>query len=424
MRLSIAPGRCDNATPSRARSREKAADPKDVLMSTPCRRTPPPSHSRRRLSSLGAIAGIALLGSACRSEQSREAPASTTVTAASQPATAQAATPSNVAAPPSASGPGGVVRVLSAQADVLQRPTTVAFRGETPWVSIGQLSALFSPDGHPSLPFTAISLDRQHAAIAAEKIELPGPDYYPEGIASASDGTLYIGSIMQASIARVPAGSTKAQPFVRPGVARRGVLGVHVDEGRQLLWFCDSNPKLEDAKKAGDVVAVRLSDAVEVVRHSLPPLDSKPPFCNDLIVSPDGSVWVTESAGGRVFRVPAIAALQPNSAETWLTGGEIAPPPSGGSGANGIEWLEGHLIVANVGRGTLVELDPTSTATDRGARTIPLVDTVTRAPVTLCSPDGVERVPGSNDTLVVVENGGCTSKAPRVVEVTLDKRPG
>jgi sugar lactone lactonase YvrE len=197
------------------------------------------------------------------------------------------------------------------------------------------------------------------------------------------------------------------------------VIGVTVDTPRQLLWFCDSNPKLEDSKKAGELVGVKLADAKEVVRHALPPLEGKAPFCNDVIVSPDGALWITDSAGGRLFRVPAGSALQPNSAEAWLTGGEIGPPPAGGSGANGLEWMDGKLIVANVGRGTLVEIDPNSTEASRGARTLTLVDAQTRAPVTLCSPDGLERPPGTKDRLVVVENGGCAAKAPRISEVTL-----
>jgi sugar lactone lactonase YvrE len=396
-------------------------DPKDPPMSTPIRSNTAlgRSHSspvRRRATCVALLgAAITLPLAACRSEASHEAPSQTSaaLSAAPAPKDAQKEVPAR----------SGVVRVLSAQADVLQRPTTAAFRGQTPWVSIGQLSALFSPDGHPALPFSAISIDLEHATLGSDKIELPGPDYHPEGIASASDGTLYIGSIMQGVIMKVPAGSTKAVPFVRAGVAQRGVLGVTVDAARQLLWFCDSNPKLEDSKKAGELVGVRLSDAAEAVRHTLPPLGDKPAFCNDVIVDPTGVVWVTESAGGRVFRVPAASALAANSADAWLTGGAIGPPPSGGSGANGIEWLEGRLIVANVGVGTLVELDPASTATDRGARIISLVDAA-HAPVTLCSPDGVERVPGSKNALVVVENGGCASKTPRVVEVTLDERKG
>ena len=180
-------------------------------------------------------------------------------------------------------------------------------------------------------------------------------------------------------------------------------------------------PKLDDAHKAGELVGVQLSDAKEVARHVLPPLDGKAPFCNDVIVGPDGALWFTESAGGRVFRVPAASALTSGTAEAWITGGEVGPPATGGSGANGLEWLDGTLVVANVGRGTLVALDPASTDPSRGARVIALSD-AQGAAVTLCSPDGLERVPGSPDALIVVENGGCASKTPRLAEVKLSLR--
>jgi len=309
---------------------------------------------------------------------------------------------------------------LSADAQLLQRPTTAAFRGRELWVAIGQLSVLFGNDGsQPVLPFHALSLSLEGGNLGAQKVELPGPDYYPEGTASAADGTLYVGSIMQGTIVKVPAGSTAAQPFVTKSTVRRGVIGLTVDAGRQLLWFCDSNPKLDDALKAGDLVGVQLADAREVVRHALPKAENKAPFCNDVIVSPDGALWITDSAVGRVFRVSAERALQADSAEVWAAGEEVQPPPTGGSGANGLDWLEGSLIVANVGRGTLVKLDPNSTDPTRGAQLISLTDTQSREPVSLCSPDGVERVPGSTNQLVVVENGGCAAKQPRIVEVTV-----
>ncbi len=363
----------------------------------------------RRSTFLGLVA-CAALSLACKQTE----PAGGTSNDAR--ATAASVPPRAVAPAPAA--PTGTVRVVSSDADALQRPTTAAFRGQTLWVSIGQLSALFSEGGQPKLPFAARSLSLS-AGELGPSIELPGANYYPEGITAAADGTLYVGSIMQGVISKVPAGAVAAEPFVTKGVARRGVIGVTVDAARQLLWFCDSNPKLEDAKKAGELVAVQLADAKEVVRHALPPLAGKPPFCNDVIVSPDGALWITETAGGRVFRVPAEAALRPDSAQAWLTGGDVGPPPAGGSGPNGLEWMDGALIVANSGRGTLVKLDPRSEAPDRGAQVISLVDAQTRAPVTLCSPDGLERVPGSDSTLIVVENGGCSSKTPRISEVTL-----
>lgn len=43
----------------------------------------------------------------------------------------------------------------------------------------------------------------------------------------------------------------------------------------------------------------------------------------------------------------------------------------------------------------------------------------TAADVALCGPDGLVSVPGSDDEIVVVENGGCTAATPRVVSVTL-----
>lgn len=358
----------------------------------------PPSFAR-----LAAGSCLALSVAACK--QTEPAPA------------APAAAPPAAVAPAPANEPA-TVRVVSADPSALARPTTAAFREQTLWVSIGQLGALFTEGGKPELPFGARSLSVPAGELGAA-IALPGPDYYPEGIAAAGDGTLYVGSIMQGVVSKVPAGSTEAQPFVPKGVAKRGVIGLTVDAKRQLLWFCDSNPKLEQAKQAGDVVGVTLADAREVARHALPPLEGKPPFCNDVIVSPSGDLWITESAGGRVFRVLASSALVSGTAEAWLTGGEIGPPEGGGSGANGLEWVDGALIVANVGRGTLVTLDPESRDPSRGATVIPLVDAKTRAPVTLCSPDGLERVPGSPRALIVVENGGCAAKTPRISEVTL-----
>ncbi|HTV23128.1 MAG TPA: hypothetical protein VMG12_30780 [Polyangiaceae bacterium] len=377
--------------------------------------------NRRSLTRLAAGSCLVALSlAACKSEP---APSATPPSAPEATATAKnALTPApTTPSPTENAGPPGTVRAVSANGDALQRPTTAAFRGQTLWVSIGQLGALFTEGGQPKLPFGAVSMTLPAGELGAT-VALPGPDYYPEGITAAADGTLYIGSIMQGVVSKVPAGSTTAEPFVKKGGAKRGVIGLTVDAGRDLLWFCDSNPKLEDAKKAGELVGVKLSDASEVVRHTLPPLDGKAPFCNDVIVSPSGDLWITDSAGGRLFRVPADAATKPSTVEAWLTGGEIGAPPSGGSGANGLEWVDGALIVANVGRGTLVKLDPASTDPGRGASVIPLVDAQTKAPVTLCSPDGLELVPGTKDKLIVVENGGCNAKTPRISEVTLPAR--
>jgi sugar lactone lactonase YvrE len=326
--------------------------------------------------------------------------------------------PEATAAPeaaPSAAEPKaarGRVTVLASDPAVLKRPTTAALRGESVWVSIGQLSALFEPGVTAQLPFHALEIPLAGGA-AKQRADLPGKDYYPEGIAAGADGALFIGSIMQGVISKISPNSTKAEPFLKG--AHRGVIGLTVDNSRKLLWYCDSNPKAKEP--AGELVGVQLTDAKEVVRHSLSAA-AKPPFCNDVIVNPAGDLYVTDSAGGQLFKISANEALTANSAKVWAQGGAVAPPPTGGSGPNGLDWLDGALIVAHVGLGTLLKFDPASPSPLDTAQTIALTDSAGES-VTLCSPDGVERVPGAS-AVVVVENGGCERKQPRVVRVDLE----
>jgi hypothetical protein len=325
----------------------------------------------------------------------------------------------------------GTVTQLSADAALLF-PTTAAFRGSDVFVVNGQLDAL---QGTPSLPFTVVSIPLAGGAINGT-INLPGNDFFPEGIAAASDGTLYIGSTAQGTILRVPAASTTpdATPFVAATVSERGVVGLEVDTAHSLLWFCDSNPA---GPGGAALVGVDLANGSEVVRHSVPnPVGSivdagadagdagadagdagaaagPTAFCNDVIVQSSGNVFFTDSSG-RVFRIPNASVRTPNSAQLWLTGPSVAPPTPGGFGANGLAIVGGQLIIANNG---LIAVDPNSDNAASTVRTISLTEN--GAPITLCGPDGLETVPNSNTDLVVVENGSCTAARDRVVRVCL-----
>lgn len=309
----------------------------------------------------------------------------------------------------------GSVEVLSGDASRLLGPTTAALRGQNVWVANGQLGGLFG-GAAPQLPFTAVSVPLAGGDIGAAVIELDGDTFYPEGIAAAEDGTLYIGSVATGTIVRVPANSTTAEPFLAAGVATAGVIGLKVDEDRDLLWFCDSDPT--DMPRTGAVVGVSLDDAAEVVRHDLTAPDAPSLFCNDLLVDPEGNLWVTESLAGIIYRINAADVMTENSAEIWMRGG-LAAPPAGGFGPNGLALAGDTLIVANVGNGALFAVDPASDDPASDARAITLSEGTT-AGATLCGPDGLVSVPGSDDEIVVVENGGCTAATPRVVRVTLD----
>jgi len=310
-------------------------------------------------------------------------------------------------------GPTGSIESLNDDEDDLLFPTTGAFRGQNIWFTNGQLDQL---GGTPTLPFTARSVPLAGGDVGAAEIELPGDDFFPEGIAAGEDGTLYIGSVGQSTIVRVPANSTTAEDFLADGVAETGVIGLKVDDDRELLWFCDSNPQNNPSTAA--VVGVSLDDGEEVVRHNLaaPGVDSM--FCNDLIVDPDGNLWVTESFGGIIYRIDADDVMNADSAEIWMQGGPAAPP-AGGFGPNGLTLVGGQLVVANAGNGNLFVVDPDSTDPEADAQVITLSDDDDED-VSLCGPDGLLTVPGSNTDIVVIENGGCANPEPRIARITLD----
>ena len=336
----------------------------------------------------------------------------------------------------STSGPSGTLTVLST-APELRAPTTTAVRGNNLWVVNGQLSGLFGGPA-PTLPFNVVSLPLTGGAIDSTVVELPGDNFYPEGIAAAADGTLYVGSVNLGTVVKVPADSTTAMPFVAAGVAQRGVIGLTVDDNRDLLWFCDSKPGVAGA--TGAIVGVSLDDGIEVVRHAMPnpvsptvdagaPLDAgadsgldagagtAPPtaggvatFCNDLIVDSTGNIFATDSSG-RIFRVPSAGVMTPNSARVWLSGAALGPP-------NGLDIVGNWLVIAN---GGLVAVDPNSNDPAATLKTISL--TLDGAPASLCGPDGLQTVPGSTTDLVVVENGSCnppSGDGDRVVRIKLD----
>lgn len=389
----------------------------EPMLTDPAARSPRLPNSRRRPSLAGLAACGALLLGGCA--------AGTAGSARSEAASA-------------GDSPSGTVSVLSAD-PALRGPTTAALRGNDVWVVNGQLGGLFGGPA-PVPPFTVVSVPLAGGALGGQVVTLPNPDnYYPEGIASAPDGTLFVGSLSLGVITRIPAGSTTpdAAPFVAAGVAQRGVVGLAVDEPRNILWFCDSGPKAP--VPGGALVGVSLTAGaagaagVEVVRHSMPNPGASPAenaasvntsapaggvttFCNDIIIDPTTrDVLASDSNGGRIFRVPAADVLTPNSARVWLSAPELAAPASGGYGANGLDFAAGALITC-ISSGDLIAIDPRSSNPASTLRTI-------RLDQSLCGPDGLEAVPGSPNDIVVIENGYCPhlpgGDRDRVSRVTL-----
>jgi len=143
------------------------------------------------------------------------------------------------------------------------------------------------------------------ATSQAAGIELAGKLAYPESISAARDGTLYVGSAGAGGVVRVPHGTTQAVPWIAPSAfGSRSVFGVLVDEHRGLLWVCSDD--LTSAKifspgtGATSLKGFDLKSGAGKVSVALPGDD---PFCNDIALSADGSVYVSESTYGRVLKL-------------------------------------------------------------------------------------------------------------------------
>lgn len=139
-------------------------------------------------------------------------------------------------------------------------------------------------------------------ALSEASVTIPEEGLVAEGIAAdPRDGALYVGSIAKRKIVRVPA-SGAASDFVAGEASGLGeVLGMKVDPVRSLLWAV-SNVKAGAGEAARSTLqafdlasgAPRVSVAIEEPKHLL----------NDLAVADDGSIFVTDSEAGSVFRLP------------------------------------------------------------------------------------------------------------------------
>ncbi|WP_148280758.1 SMP-30/gluconolactonase/LRE family protein [Nocardia cyriacigeorgica] len=124
--------------------------------------------------------------------------------------------------------------------------------------------------------------------------ELPGDRVYPEGIAADKrHGDIYVGSFADGTIYRSTPGADTAEVFLPSGTdGRRTANGLRVDrDGR--LWVLDSS--------AG--VAVYNIDSRELLARF--DVGAGEHFINDIVITADGTAYVTDSKTAVVYRITA-----------------------------------------------------------------------------------------------------------------------
>jgi sugar lactone lactonase YvrE len=226
-----------------------------------------------------------------------------------------------------------------------------------------------------------------HAADRTE-IKLPDGPSFPESLTSTSDGTVYFGSLGLDSVFRAGPHSPTAQPWIQPKAnGLQMVLGVLADEAAGTLWVCSS------ASGGGNGAPTVGETALKAFNLKDAALKGSYPFpggglCNDMAVGNDGTVYATDTRGGRVIRLKKGAA----AADVW------ADDKTQLAGADGIALLaDGAVYVNSIGQGTLMRIP---VAPDGSAGTPAILETSQP----LARPDGMRSV-GAR-TLLLVEGAG------------------
>lgn len=153
----------------------------------------------------------------------------------------------------------------------------------------------------------ALSSHRTLGASARElePIELPTGFQYPNGIARAEDGTLYVGSVLSGRILRIqPNGSIET--LFQGSDDIFAVTSLRLDEPRGILW--GASPDVLGTPQAnGETIFrthrifgidTRSGDVLQVI--TMP--DGG--FGNDIALSPEGGVYVTDTLRPRIHYLP------------------------------------------------------------------------------------------------------------------------
>ncbi len=227
-------------------------------------------------------------------------------------------------------------------------------------------------------------------ALAQTSVSPVTPQSRPENMAVGPDGTLYIGSQLDARVYRARAGQATAEQFLDLRAAANPaafILGVYADARSSTLYVCEmrslgrGSPLLK-----GDGVMRSYELATGKPKLTIP-LPEAGNICNDFTTGPDGSIYLADTSNAQIFRLrPGATTLEKVIQHSALYG------------VDGITFLDGVLYVNTVWAGNLyrVPLD----ATGKASAPVQI-----HTPRVLQSPDGMR---AHNGRIYLAESGNGT----------------
>ena len=246
----------------------------------------------------------------------------------------------------------------------------------------------------------ALALSSPSFAGDPSEIKLPGNHAYPESIAAAPDGTLYVSSPAVGGVWRIKPHTAAVEEWIKPGAFdSRSTLGVLVDKKSNLLWVCSND--LSSAGIPGPGAApgsyVKGFDLGAAEGKVSVPLPGKATLCNDMVVGADGSLYVTNSLAPQILKLK----LGGTQLEVWLESPTFDQPPEGAPGLDGIAFgADGNLYVNTFAKGDFFRVDVKDG--------LPGKITKLRPSRALKFPDGLRSTGGQ--TFIMAEGGGSVDR--------------
>ncbi len=180
-------------------------------------------------------------------------------------------------------------------------------------------------------------------STVGQAFKLEEKDLIPEGIAyDPTEKVFYVGSTHKQKIVKVDERGRVSDFALSLGE----VLGLKVDDARRKLWVCSNSPAHDTTEFVSRVYVFSLRDGALEKKYEL--RGRKKHLFNDVVVTSDGSAYITDSDGGGVFAVRKSS----DTLEEFVKGGELRYP-------NGIALTpdEGRLLVSVASRSGLVSID-------------------------------------------------------------------
>lgn len=144
-------------------------------------------------------------------------------------------------------------------------------------------------------------------------------DLVPEGTAwDPATGSLLVGSLNKNKVVAIAADGTVRDRVPSRAQGLGSVVGIHVDSARGVLWVA-STPRYDNPADTTRAALFAFDAATGAFRRRVPAPEG-PSFLNDLTTGHDGTVYVTDSRGGRILVLrPGAPAMETLSVEEPIT---------------------------------------------------------------------------------------------------------